>query len=360
MIDTIKYQRNYKEKGYCMYPKNFNYKMPAEWNVHERTFISWPVKESMCHPENHENVCLGYAEFIRAISEFEPVTVIVNPKELEQLENLFQPSNIELLPIDHNDAWLRDNGPTFLIDENKNIAGVNWKFNAWGEKYAPWDLDDNVAPKILEYFNIKEFDAPLVMEGGSLHTDGEGTLITTEECLLNPNRNPGLTREEIENYLKQYLNIEKIIWLKNGLSGDETDGHVDNIACFAAPSKIIMQTCDNPQDENYKITLENLEILKNATDAKGRKFEIIPICQPPKVEYEGQRLTLSYLNFYFVNNGIILPIFGGTAEETDKMAEKVLNLTFPNRKVRTVDGMQVIKEGGNIHCTTQQMPISKN
>lgn len=343
-----------------MYPRDLNYKLPAEWNTHERTFISWPVKESMCHPENHESVCQGYAEFIKAISEFERVTVIVNPKDLDHVQNLIKVSNVEFLTIDHNDAWLRDNGPTFILDENENIAGMNWGFNAWGGKYAPWDLDDMVAPKILEHFNIKKFDAPFILEGGSIHVDGEGTLITTEECLLNPNRNPDLTKEQIENYLKQYLNIAKVIWLKNGLDGDETDGHVDNIACFAAPGKIIIQTCDDPNDDNYRITLENLEILNNSTDAKGRKFEIIPIAQPPRTEYKGERLTLSYLNFYFVNDGIILPIFGGSAEETDKMAEKVLSETFPNRRIRTVDGTAVIKEGGNVHCTTQQMPASKS
>lgn len=343
-----------------MYPKDFNYKMPAEWEAHERTFISWPVKDSMCHPDNHESVCAGYAEFIKAIAEFEPVSVLVNPNELENVKKLFEESNIELLPIEHNDAWLRDNGPTFIIDEEGNRAGVNWNFNAWGGKYAHWDLDDEVAPKILKHYNIKKFDAPLVMEGGSLHTDGEGTLLTTEECLLNPNRNPDLTREQIEAYLKQYLNIEKVIWLKRGLSGDETDGHVDNIACFAAPGKIIMQTCDDPSDENYEITLENLQILNNSTDARGRKIEIIQINQPPRAYYEGERLTLSYLNFYFVNDGIILPTFGGNAAEADKKAEEVLSLTFPDRKIRAVDGIEVIKEGGNVHCTTQQMPSPKN
>lgn len=342
-----------------MYPKDFNYKMPAEWTTHERTFISWPVKDSMCHPENYTSICQGYAEFINAIAEFEPITIIVNICELSRLQQLFSSSNIEFLPVDHNDAWLRDNGPTFLLDNDSNIAGVNWSFNAWGGKYAPWDLDNEVAPKILNHFNIRKFDAPIVMEGGSIHVDGEGTLLTTEECLLNHNRNPNLTKEQIEGYLKQYLNIEKVIWLKNGLDGDETDGHVDNIACFAAPGKILIQTCDDPNDENYKITLENLEILRSSTDANGRKFEIIPIAQPPKAEHNGERLTLSYLNFYFVNNGIILPIFGGTAEETDKLAEIVLAKVFPDRKIRTVNGMDVITEGGNVHCTTQQMPISK-
>jgi agmatine deiminase len=355
--ENIKY--NDKEKRYSMYPKDFNYKMPAEWTTHQRTFISWPVKESMCYPDDHGRVCQGYVELINAIAEFEPVTVIVNPEELNQVKELFQDANIEFLPIEHNDAWLRDNGPTFVTNDEGNIAGINWMFNAWGGKYAPWDLDDQVAPKILEHFGIKRFDAPLVMEGGSIHVDGEGTLISTEECLLNPNRNPELTREQIEGYLKQYLNIEKVIWLKNGLSGDETDGHVDNIACFAAPGKILLQVCDDPEDENYKITQENLEILKNATDARGRKFEIIPIQQPPMAEHDGQRLTLSYLNFYFVNNGIILPTFGGAAQETDRLAEKVLSITFPERRIRTIDGMAIIKEGGNVHCTTQQMAAPK-
>lgn len=343
-----------------MYPKDLNYKMPAEWNPHERTFISWPVKESMCYPDNYEAVCFGYGELINAISEFEPVTVIVNPEDLETVQKFFHKSNVEFLPIKHNDAWLRDNGPTFIIDDNENMAGVNWNFNAWGGKYAPWDLDNDVAPKILDHFNINKFDAPLIMEGGSIHVDGEGTLITTEECLLNPNRNPNLTREQIENYLKQYLSIEKVIWLKNGLSGDETDGHVDNIACFAKPGTIIIQTCDDSNDDNYKITLENLEILNNETDAMGRKFEIIQIPQPPKTEYDDHRLTLSYLNFYFVNGGIILPTFGDNAKETDAMAEKILSETFPERKIRKINGMAVITEGGNVHCTTQQMPNPKN
>ncbi|OOM75962.1 agmatine deiminase [Clostridium puniceum] len=342
-----------------MYPKDLNYKMPAEWTSHERTFISWPVKESMCYPNNYEVICHGYAELINAISEFETVTVIVNPEDLETTQKLFHKSNIEFLPIKHNDAWLRDNGPTFLMDDDGNMAGVNWNFNAWGGKYTPWDLDNEVAPKILDHFNIKKFDAPLIMEGGSIHVDGEGTLITTEECLLNPNRNPNLTREQIENYLKKYLSIEKVIWLKNGLSGDETDGHVDNIACFAKPGSILIQTCADSNDDNYKITLQNLEILKNQTDAKGRKFEIIQIAQPPKTEYGNHRLTLSYLNFYFVNGGIILPIFGDNAKETDKMAEKVLSGTFPERKIRKINGMAVITEGGNVHCTTQQMPTPK-
>lgn len=339
-----------------MYPQELNYKMPAEWTNHQRTFVSWPIKASMCFPEDYDRVCQGYAGIINAIAEFEPVSVIVNSEDEELIRGLLVRENIELLTIEHNDAWVRDNGPTFIINQEGILAGVNWNFNAWGGKYSPWDLDNQVAARILEHFGVERFDAPLVMEGGSLHVDGEGTLLTTEECLLNKNRNPELQRQQIEDYLKKYLGIEKVIWLKNGLSGDETDGHVDNIACFAAPGKVILQVCDDPEDENYRITRENLEILQSETDAKGRKLEIISINQPPRQEFEGDRLTLSYLNFYFVNGGIILPVFGGSAEETDCQAERVLQNAFPDRRIRKIDGMAIIKEGGNVHCTTQQMP----
>ncbi|WP_332692252.1 agmatine deiminase family protein [Halalkalibacter lacteus] len=341
-----------------MYPKDLGFKMPAEWTTHQRTFISWPVHDSMVYPNDYEKVFDGYVELVRAIAEFEPVTIITNPNDIDKLTELFADKQVEFLEIEHNDAWLRDNGPTFLRDDEGNIAAINWVFNAWGQKYSPWDLDDQLAPKILKHFDIKRFDAQIVMEGGSFHVDGEGTLITTEECLLNPNRNPDLTKELIEQYLKDYLHVEKIIWLKNGLSGDETDGHVDNVACFAAPGKVIMQVCNDPSDDNYEITQENMEILRNAIDAKGRQLEVIEIEQPPEAYFEESRLTLSYLNFYFVNGGIILPVFGGAAAKTDQKAIDVLQQTFPDRAISTIDGMAIIKEGGNVHCTTQQMIAS--
>lgn len=342
-----------------MNPRDLHYKMPAEWTTHERTFISWPIQSSMCYPEQYEQVCGAYAEIITAMAEFEPVTVVVNAADEDKVNEIFSVTEnfpITTLVIEHNDAWLRDNGPTFITTEDGKIAGVNWGFNAWGGKYSPWDLDDAVAGSLLSAYSIEKFDAPLVMEGGSIHTDGEGTLITTEECLLNENRNPSLNKEQIFDYLKQFVNIDEVIWLKRGLSGDETDGHVDNIACFAAPGKVILQVCYDPSDENYEITQENLQILREAKDAKGRSLEIIEIEQPPAVYYEDSRLTLSYLNFYFVNGGIILPVFGGTAEETDKKAIEVLSSLYPDRRIRTVNGMGVIREGGNVHCTTQQMP----
>jgi len=354
-------------------PRNLNFRMPAEWEPHARTYIAWPVRDSMVHPDRYAEVCRGYEEIIRAVAEFEPVTVVVNPEDVreggpddrrgdkERAERVEPPSGgrIERIAIPHNDAWLRDSGPTFLVDGKGNLAGVNWKFNAWGGKYAPWDLDDAVAPQILEHAGALRFDAPLVMEGGSFHADGEGTLITTEECLLNPNRNPRLSRGEIEEYLRAYLNVEKIIWLKRGLSGDETDGHVDNVAGFAAPGRVLLQVCGDPADENCAISRENLEILREAVDAKGRRLEVIPVEQPPAAHDRGKRLTLSYLNFYFVNGGIILPLFGGAAAEADRKAVETFRAVFPDRVIRTVNGMAIVAEGGNVHCITQQMPLAK-
>lgn len=332
-----------------------NYYMPAEWEQHERTLIEWPVKESLVWPENYNEVCAGYAKVAKAIAQFETVTMIVNVNTAKEAEALCG-EKVEYVVIPHNDAWCRDNGPTFLINKEKELSAVNWQFNAWGEKYTPFDLDNEVAPRILNHLQVPYVNSPIILEGGSIHVDGEGTLLTTRECLLNKNRNAHLSQEQIEEEVKEALKVSKIIWLNQGLFGDETDGHVDNVACFAKPGVILIQTCDDPEDPNYEISKENLQILRNATDASGRKLEIIEIPQPPARYYREERLTLSYLNFYMVNGGIILPVFGGEAEKADKRAEEILKEVFPDRKIVAVDGMPLIKEGGNVHCITQQMP----
>lgn len=332
-----------------------NYYMPAEWEQHERTLMEWPVKESLVWPENYNEVCAGYAEVAKAIAQFETVTMIVNENTAKEAEALCG-EKVEYVIIPHNDAWCRDNGPTFLINKEKELSAVNWQFNAWGEKYTPFDLDNEVAPKILNHLQVPYVNSTIILEGGSIHVDGEGTLLTTRECLLNKNRNAHLSQEQIEKEVKDALKVSKIIWLNQGLFGDETDGHVDNVACFAKPGVILIQTCDDPGDPNYEISRENLQILRNATDASGRMLEIIEIPQPPIRYYREERLTLSYLNFYLVNGGIILPVFGGEAEMADKRAEEILKEVFPERKIVAVDGMPLIKEGGNVHCITQQMP----
>lgn len=337
---------------------NHTFYMPAEWERHERTFVEWPVKESLVWPENYKEVCQGYAAVIQAIAKFEKVTVIANEEEEGQIQNLCG-NGTEIVTIAHNDAWVRDSGPTFLWNEQRERAGVNWKFNSWGEKYLLYDLENKVAKKLLEHYQIPVMDAPFVLEGGSIHTDGEGTLLTTNQCLLHQNRNPDFSQAELEEYLSSYLGVEKIIWLKRGLFGDETDGHIDNVACFVRPGVIAVQTCSDYNDPNYEVTKENLKILQQETDARGRGLQIIEIPQPPARFYNGERLTLSYLNFYFVNDAAILPVFGEDARKTDQEAVRILQNLFPERTIVPVDGIPIIKEGGNVHCITQQMPVGQ-
>ena len=330
--------------------------MPAEWAPHERTFMEWPVRKSLVWCDNYAQVCEGYAQTAKAIAQFEPVTMIVNDDTAAEAEAMCGTNNIEYLTIAHDDAWCRDNGPTFVLQRDGMRSAINWQFNAWGGKYPNCALDNEVAPKLLEHFNIAYANIPIVMEGGSIHTDGDGTLLTTRECLLNPNRNPDLNEEQIETILRQSLGVRKIIWLDQGLFGDETDGHIDNVACFVKPGVILLQVCEDPCDPNYARTQQNRAILSKSIDAAGRKIQVIELPQPPAAYYQGERLTLSYLNFYFVNGGIILPIFGGGAQAADQEAIAILSAVLPDHKIVTIDGMKLIKAGGNVHCITQQMP----
>lgn len=340
-------------RGETLYPADLGFFMPAEWREHARTFMAWPVREALW-PEPFAEVLTAFAAIVKAINRFEPVTVIARPELLAEARSFCGPA-AAVLAMEHNDSWLRDNGPTFLLNSQGEVAGINWIFNAWGGKF-PWEKDNLVAPALMEHLGIPYFEAPVVMEGGSIHVDGEGTLLTTEECLLNNNRNPHLTREELEEILKRFLNVRKIIWLKRGLVGDDTDGHVDNIACFAGPGVILTQVCSSPEDPNYEVTKENLAVLEKATDAKGRSLTVIRIEQPPAVYHEGVRQVLSYLNFYFVNGGIIMPVFGGDCAETDRAAQETLKRVFPDREIVAVDGLPIARGGGNVHCLTQQLP----
>lgn len=338
-----------------MYPSDRGFTMPPEWAPHARTLMAWPVKTALW-PEPFADILPAYAKIVKTIARFEPVTLVVKPELSSQAASFCGP-HIERLTLEHDDSWMRDNGPTFIRNDQGELAGINWNFNAWGGKF-PFELDNRVAAQVLTHLQIPCLDLPLVMEGGSIHVDGTGTLLTTEECLLNPNRNPQLTRKEIESYLQRYLNITKIIWLKRGWDGDDTDGHVDNVACFARPGVILTQVCRDPVDPNYAITQENLALLRSATDAQGHPFEIIEIEQPPACYYQDARLTLSYVNFYFVNGGIVMPIFGGPAAANDAQALAVLKQVFPEREIATVDGLTIARGGGNVHCLTQQVPAA--
>lgn len=336
---------------------NNSFYMPAEWEKHEGTLICWPVKSSMIWPAHYEEFCRAYADIIDLIKDFEKVIIIINEGDEKEVKRLCG-EDVQYLQIPHNDAWCRDNGPSFVIDKDNHLKAVNWRFNAWGEKYHPYDSDNLLAPDFLDFFKIQYFNSPLILEGGSIHVNGSGLLLTTEECLLNSNRNANFTQEKIEDELKKKLGARKIIWLKKGLTGDETDGHVDNLACFVKPTTILIQSSFNSESGNYERSKENFDILNNSTDIYGEKIKIIEIPEPPIRYFKDQLLPLSYLNFYFINGGIILPVFGGDARDFDQEAERILKDLFPDREILKIDGIPLIKEGGNVHCITQQIPVS--
>jgi agmatine deiminase len=327
--------------------------MPAEWHKKQRTFIEFPVREDVWPDINQARI--SYANIANIISEFEPVTIISKADIAHIARDLCNP-NVEILALPHDDSWVRDNGPTFVINKNHEIAGVSWNFNAWGEKYTPYNQDNTLANRLLDHLGIKAIHANVTLEGGAIHVDGQGTLITTKECILNPNRNKNITQAEFEDIFNKYLGVKKVIWLESGLYGDETDGHVDNVACFVAPEHVVIQGTSDKDDPNYNRFMENLAILKNATDVNNKKLTITVIEQPPARFFNGERLTLSYINYYLVNGGVIVPVFGAEASESDDKAINILKDLFPNRKVVAADGSEIIKGGGNIHCITQQMP----
>ena len=338
-------------------PKEAGFSMPAEWHPHSGCWMAWP-----CHKPTWQNIGLqrareSFARVAQAIQRFEPVTLLVNPGDEASAQTLCGPPiHLTILPI--NDSWLRDTGPSFLLNADQQLAGVDWIHNAWGGNYKPYNLDNKIAGAVLHMTQARAFQAPLVMEGGAFHVDGEGTLLTTRECLLNPNRNPHLSEEQITQYLQDYLGIQSVIWLNQGLVGDETDGHVDEIACFIGPGRVFCLITSDRTDINYPRLQENYRVLKQSRDAKGRLLDVSPIEQPPATYLNQERLTLSYINFYAANGGIVMPEFG--YKSYDDAAKSIFEEQFPDRIITQIDALDVFAGGGGIHCITQQQPQSKN
>lgn len=350
--------------------------MPAEWAPHRQTWMLWPQR-----PDNWR---LGgkpaQAAFTRvalAIAEFEPVTVGVNADQYENASHRLMHPNVRLVELSSDDAWVRDTGPTFVLGREGEVAGIDWQFNAWGGLngglYYPWQQDDQVARKILQLERAPRIRTEgFVLEGGAIHVDGEGTLVTTEECLLNPNRNPHLDRAAIEHELQQHLGVSSIIWLPEGLYNDETDGHVDNFCCFIRPAEVLLAWTDDEQDPNFNRCRAAMRVLENSLDAKGRRFTVHKMLLPSPIyataeECEGVdavagsqprdpgiRLAGSYINFLIVNGGVIAPAFD---VPEDFVAEALLRHLFPERRVVMVPGREILLGGGNIHCITQQQPL---
>ena len=347
--------------------------MPGEFEQHSGCWMLWPER-----PDNWREgggpAQSAYAAVAAAIAAAEPVTVGASASELSRARELLDPA-VRVVEIESDDAWMRDVGPTFVIDDRGGRRGVDWRFNAWGGKegglYSSWDRDERVARRVLELEGADRYAPALVLEGGSIHADGRGTVLTTEECLLNRNRNPELGREEIEEIVLAHLGAERMIWLGRGLVGDETDGHIDNIACFARQGVVLLAWTDDPEDPHHEVVRDARERLLQARDARDEPLEVVPVPLPGQLvvgEHEaagiepvpgtlpreaGARMAGSYVNFYAANGRIVFPLLD---EEHDEEAADVLREQFPGREVVGVPAREILLGGGNIHCITQQVP----
>lgn len=354
-------------------PKNDGFFMPAEFSEHYGCIMIWPHRRDSWQYGAYE-ARKAFAKVAAAISESEKVIVCARYEDYDSARFML-PSNIKVVEMQSDDSWARDVAPTFITN-GKEIRGVDWGFNAWGGLvdglYFPWDKDNKMARKLCDLLDKDVYDKrDFILEGGSIHTDGEGTLITTEACLLSKGRNPDMSKEEIENQLKECLGVKKIIWLKSGIYNDETNEHIDNICAYVAPAEVVLAWTDDKNDPQYKMSRSCFEILTNSTDAKGRKIKVhkLPLPKPVYITKEecngldnmdgeptrtpNERLAASYVNFYISNKNIICPQFD---DENDKKALEILTNIFPTRKVIGIYARDILIGGGNIHCITQQIP----
>ncbi len=339
-------------------PVRDGFAMPAEWAPHARTWMCWPCRtEAWGGPEGLLRAKQATARVARAVSSFEPVTIAVRPQDAAEVK-LACAGKASVFEAALDDSWARDTGPTFLLGLHGGRAGVAWRFNAWGNKYHPYTNDMALAEKILAEAGVRAYRAPLVCEGGAVHVDGEGTLITTEQCLLNPNRNPHLDRQQVEGRLSLFTGARRIIWLGYGFSDEETDGHVDNIACFAAPGRVIVGVPASRTHRDYAPVCEATRRFGEARDAEGRRIEVVEIVQPrkPRTDFRGRALAASYINFYLANGGVVMPSFD---DPNDEAARRVIAECFPGRDILQVDALDIVEGGGGIHCITQQEPAAR-
>lgn len=330
--------------------------MPAEWAEHELTLMAWPARLELWG-DGLAEAKAEYAAVARATAAFEPVLMVCAPGSAGEAHAACGAGvrSIEL-PID--DSWMRDSGPIIVTAPDGRRAGVDFRFNGWGEKFAPYDRDDAMNRALLPRLGIERIAADLVLEGGSISVDGEGTLIATEQCLLHPTRNPQLAREEIEERLRQYLGIETVVWIGHGLLEDhDTDGHVDNVAAFVAPGVVLAQTVDDPADPNHERMAENVERLRAAVDARGRRLSVIELGELPRTTVRDAPGVVPYVNLYVANGVVVVPTCG---DDPDRDAEVLgrLGRVFEAREVVGVPGRMLAEGGGGVHCITQQVPAA--
>jgi agmatine deiminase len=344
-------------------PASLGYSFPPEWHPHVATWFSWPRPEGISFPDKYQTVPENLARIVREIAPRESVEINVPNGNYEYLahEQLRQhgcpTDNVHFHHIKTNESWCRDHGPAFVLKtsgKKTRAAIVDWGFNAWGGKYPPFDDDDQVPTRIAEELKLPVFYPGIVMEGGAVDFNGAGTVMTTTSCLLNKNRNPHLSKSDIEQYLKHFYGQRHVIWLGEGIAGDDTDGHIDDLARFINPTTVVIGVEEDPKDENYKTLQDNLKRLRKLKDQGGRPFEIVEIPMPGVVEHDGHRLPATYVNFYFINGALLVPTY--RHKTNDKKALDILQRHLPNHQVIGIDCVELIWGLGAIHCLSQQQP----
>ncbi|NJN06015.1 MAG: agmatine deiminase family protein [Rhodobacteraceae bacterium] len=336
--------------------------MPAEWERHAATWFTWPRPEGISFPGKYEPVPEVYANLIRVLTQHEEVHINVWNSEMEETARRWLAkfrAPMERVSFHHFPAyepWCRDHGPIFLTRDaggRRERAVVDWDYNAWGGKYPPCDLDDAVPRHIAKLRNLPLFSPGIVMEGGSIDVNGAGAVLTTEACLLNPNRNPHLNRAQIEQFLCDYLGVSAVLWLQEGIVGDDTDGHIDDITRFVDTRTVVTVVEEDPADENFHLLQENLRLLRKMRDQDFDPLRIVELPMPGKIEHEGQRLPASYANFYIANNVVLVPTY---RDKNDRRALEALQGVFPGRQVVGIDSTELIWGLGSFHCISQQEP----
>ncbi|MDE2261533.1 MAG: agmatine deiminase [Gammaproteobacteria bacterium] len=355
-------------------PAAEGYWMPAEFEQHDATWLLWPERTDNWR-DGAGPAQQAVLKVAAAIRHFETVYLGVTPDNAQSVKEI-APPGVQVASIEYDDIWVRDTGPTFLVaDQPDTLRSVQWRFNAWGGLYQPFARDLTIPREISSDAFGREmrdrYAAPIVLEGGAIHVDGQGTVMLTEECVLNPNRNPGMTREQAETVLRNYLGVNQFIWLGKGVFNDETSGHVDNLACFAGPGRVCLTWTDDKSDPQYAISLDAWERLNDTRDAQGRRLEVFKVPMPGplhmtaeeasglvpsesmKRRHAGDRLAASYVNFYLANGGVIMPLLD---PRTDEQAAAVLRRACPGRLIVGVPAREILLGGGGIHCITQQIP----
>ncbi|TDD63313.1 agmatine deiminase family protein [Kribbella antibiotica] len=328
--------------------------MPAEWDLHERTLLTWPTRRELWAGV-FEDAKREYAEVARTIADFEPVTVIALPGTKQEVIDHCGTANLDILEAPVDDSWIRDNGPLVVRDSSGHRLGVDFAFNSWGRKFLPYDQDASLTPLILKHLGIERVGVDLVLEGGSISVDGEGTLISTAQCLLHSNRNPGLSQATIEDTVKRALGIDTVLLLPFGhLDDRHTDGHVDGVCTYVAPGRVVAQTCSNTANINHEAMSRNLRYLRDTTDREGRTVEVLGLDLFSSFDVEGVTDYVSYPNFYVANGVVVVPVSGNAAD--DERALSVISAQFPDRQTIGVTGRVIAFGGGGPHCITMQIP----